>query len=105
MDMPSTVQKYFWDVESAFLDPKEQGFFIAERILEHGDPPAISWLTKSISKPVLLSVVQKSRSLSDKSRHYWSLVWNMPIHSRVCTKKPLDKTPQTPWRSLPGRHS
>lgn len=77
MKLPDFLSQYFWDVDFSALDSEHDRNFIMERILEKGDEKSVKWLQKTYQEQELASIVRNSRRLSQKSRSYWELVYNL----------------------------
>jgi len=75
--IPREFKKYFWDIDLSAADPKKQGVYILERLLEYGDSRAIKWLKDFYGLKLIKGVVAKSRKLSPKTVNYWRLVLGM----------------------------
>ncbi len=63
----------FWDTDSSKINHGKNATYILERILEMGDIPAIKWLLQRYSIRKITELMQISRNLSPKSKHFWEL--------------------------------
>ncbi len=79
--IPPTLKKYFCDVRIENVDITKHREYIASRLLEFGDEPAVLWLESRYTTDELAAVVRKSRSLSPKSRNYWKLKYDIKEHA------------------------
>lgn len=70
-NVEASVKNIFWDVNVTDLDLERHRAFIIERVLEHGDEKAVRWLFKNFPRKAIISVTEKSRRLSPKSRNFW----------------------------------
>ena len=77
MKVPENLHVYFWDVDAKELETETNGRFIAERILEKGNDEAVKWLEAIYPRTELETIVRESRRLSDKSRNYWGLLFQL----------------------------
>ena len=73
MPIPSTLHRYFWDVDPELLDSAKHERPIIERLLEKGDMESVRWMLKTYDQGRVADVVRVSRSLSPKSRNFWQL--------------------------------
>jgi len=73
----SKIKKYFWDINIRELDTSKHSNYIIERLLELGDSEAVKWLKKTYSEDTIIEVVNNSRNLSQKSRNYWEIIYNL----------------------------
>jgi hypothetical protein len=48
------------------------------RILELGNPEAVSWLQQNFTEEEIIKVVRSERRLSAKSANYWALIYSIP---------------------------
>lgn len=67
----------FWDVEIASIHLPEHAYFVTERILNFGSRKEIKWLLKNVSADAIREVITTSKSLSPKSRSFWSLFFSL----------------------------
>lgn len=95
--IPQFLKKYFWDIGFKELKLAENESFIAERILEHGDPKAISWLLKHIQKKSIKKTLLTRRVLSPKSANFWALYFGLPKDKILCLKKSYLKMRKSHW--------
>ena len=72
--LPEFLQRYFWDVKFDELSFDKHPTFIAERILNYGDPDAIRWLLSITDNQFIKTLVENSRNLNAKTRNYWQLM-------------------------------
>jgi len=98
MLLPSSFNKYFWDVRPENIDLKKNSSYIAERLLEFGDFREISWLLKTYGQEFLKQVVGKSRSLSLKSGNFYSLYFGINPKDIICLQKDYRQQHKTIWR-------
>ena len=71
--LDTAIQKYFWDVNPASVDPILHKRYVIERILDLGDEQAVAWLRRAYAKADILAVIEDSKRLSPKSRNFWRL--------------------------------
>lgn len=69
--LPTSLHRYFWDVEPNTIDLGRNAPYVIRRILEYGDIPALSWLLKHYRKPTVRAAL-KGRDLSKRARTFWS---------------------------------
>ena len=74
MELPEMLRKYFWDCSFEDLRLAQYPIFISERILNLGDMDSLRWLFSKIDKEFLIDLVNKSRNLNKKTKHYWELM-------------------------------
>jgi hypothetical protein len=67
-------RELFWDTDVTRLDLQENKQYIIERALELGDEKAVSWLFSNYTRSDIKKALRKSRNLSRKSSHYWTLI-------------------------------
>lgn len=67
------VKKYFWDVDTEYVDIREHKRYILERILELGDEEAVAWMRKNFSIDDIASTLDTTRNMSRKSINFWRL--------------------------------
>ena len=67
-------QALFWDVNPKNIDTEKNAQYIIERILDFGRDGEVKWLYHFYDKPLLKSVVAKSRSLMPETKNLWTLL-------------------------------
>jgi hypothetical protein len=67
-------RELFWDTDVTRLDLQENKQYIIERALELGDEKAVRWLFSSYTRSDIKKALRKSRNISRKSSHYWTLI-------------------------------
>jgi len=85
--IPSSFNKYFWDVKPEGIDLKKNSSYVAERILELGDFKELDWLLKVYGKEFLRQVVKESRNLSLKSANFYSLYFGINPRDILCLQE------------------
>ena len=76
--IPHTLQTFFWDIRVADFDPKMYPEYTIARILELGNPEAVSWLQQNFTEEEITKVIRSERRLSAKSANYWALIYRIP---------------------------
>ena len=68
----------FWDIRVADFDPKLYPDYTIARILELGNPEAVSWLQQVFTEEEIIKTIRSERRLSPKSANYWALIYRIP---------------------------
>jgi|SRR3989338_4345738 len=97
MKLPKFLNKYFWDVDTEFLDAEDRANYVIERILENGDTDAVNWVFSAYPKELISEVLKNSRSLSLKSAHFWSLILGVPKNEILCFSKQFRTLSRAIW--------
>ncbi len=63
-----------WDIDPDHIDLQQNKEYIIERVLELGDDAAGKWLFAKYPRSEIKKVLSRSRRISRKSAHYWSLI-------------------------------
>jgi hypothetical protein len=72
--LPEQFRRFFWDVDFDDLNFDKYPRFIAERLLNYGDPDSIKWLYSTTGISYIRSVIEQSRNLNAKARNYWQIM-------------------------------
>jgi hypothetical protein len=75
--IPNHLRPFFWDIDIDGFDPFAYPRYTIGRLLEYGNPEAISWLKKHFYEEAIKTVVRTERTLSPKSANFWGLVYNI----------------------------
>ena len=96
--LPDALKKCFWDIDFLKLNPKTHSYFIIERILEHGDKKAISWMKKNYNQKRIENVLSSSKNLSLKSANFWKTIFNLDKSKILCLRKSFRKKLNLLWK-------
>ncbi|MBI1870897.1 MAG: hypothetical protein HYS07_06875 [Chlamydiae bacterium] len=77
--LPSSLKKYFWDVNFTELKPQNRPVYIIKRILEYGDKVAVEWMFKNFKESEIKNTLCDFRGYSQKSANYWALILNINL--------------------------
>ena len=68
-------QSLFWDTDPKTLDPKKHADYIIERILDFGGITEMKWMAHQYPAWKIKQVMRNSRTVSDKAKSLWSMVF------------------------------
>lgn len=74
--LPESLRPFFWDADFHSLSAEKDSFSIISRLLELGDEPAIRFLFGVYNPEEIVSVLRRSRSLSNRSRRFWAIFFD-----------------------------
>jgi len=86
--LPKYLRPFFWDVDFKRLNIEKSSYFIINRLMEHGDEGAISFLLNAFSRKEIIHVLKNSRSLSRRSREFWKIFFDIKDQSCTPTRYP-----------------
>jgi hypothetical protein len=95
--LPEFVHRYFWDIDPTQLKVSRRRFHVIERLLEHGDLPAVRWMEERFSSQEIAQVVRRSRALSQLSANFWVKMLDIPLEEVRCLSKPFRQRYRTIW--------
>jgi hypothetical protein len=72
--VPDRFRPLFWDTSLDRIHLKKNARYIIERVLEHGDLAAFTWVQFVYPGRLILQTLRTSRRISDRSRAFW-LAW------------------------------
>ena len=75
--IPNNLIPFFWDIDTQGFDPSAYPEYTIERILELGDPEAVSWMKATFSEEQIREVIHTDRRLSPKSATFWALIYDI----------------------------
>ena len=70
----------FWDTNLEAFDPTSYPVYTIERVLEHGDERAVSWLLGLFTTEQIHDVLRTDPHLSPRSANFWALFFKLPSH-------------------------
>jgi hypothetical protein len=88
MYVPEELAALFWDTDLSTFDPRAFPDYTIFRVLEHGDRPAIRWLSTLFSEEEIRRVVRSERRLTPKSATFWALVYGIPEDEVAALRDP-----------------
>jgi hypothetical protein len=80
-------EKLFWDTNTETLDPVRHKQTIIERVLERGSWLEIQELISFYGKSEITEAAKKSRWFSDKTMHFISGYFDLPLEQMRCYKE------------------
>jgi hypothetical protein len=75
--IPNYLCSFFWDIDTDSFDPLSYPHYSIARLLEYGNPKAISWVKDQFPEEIIKDVIRTDRSLSPRSATFWALVYNI----------------------------
>lgn len=72
--VPKRLRALFWDTALENISLKSHARYVIEKVLEYGDLDAFAWLQNVYPGWQINEALLLSRGLSDKSRNFW-LIW------------------------------
>lgn len=75
MVLPTSVRRFFWDIDPKKAQPKKHSQYYIDRLLEIGDKKSVSWLQKTFGSNKIKRSLARSK-ISRKSLNYWKLVFS-----------------------------
>ena len=76
--IPLDVKPLFWDTNLENFNPTAYPEYTIFRVLEYGDRQSVSWLKEIFSDEQIQEVIHTEKRLSQKSAHFWALVYGIP---------------------------
>ena len=95
--IPAHIKPYFWEIDTKKLDPKKHPEYIIGRILEHGHPEAIQWMSNTFDRALIKKTIKNSREISRKSAEFWRLYYGLPRDQILCLRKSYQKKRSGLW--------
>lgn len=89
-----TKKSLFWDV--AKVDPRKNGKFIIERILNYGDEADFRWAKEAYGNKRVKETLLKSKVLDNKSLSFWCQYFN--LNQNKCLKNQSAKKQSWFWK-------
>ncbi len=82
-----TNKKLFWDSDIQQLNPTLHQQSIIERVLERGSWQEIKELIGYYGKPAIVEAAKQARYFSDKTTHFISGYFSIPLEQMRCYKE------------------
>jgi len=80
------LRPFFWEIDTDHFDPMLYPQYTIARLLEFGDPDAISWLREQFPEETIKNVIRADRTLSPRSANFWALVYGIPSEDVAALK-------------------
>lgn len=97
--LPSSLRKYFWDVDVKQLNIGVHKDYVIERILEFGDLKAFRWLNSVFDSSQIIRVIMNSKQISIKSANFYSLYFKLNLKEVLCLQKDFQDKHRIFWYS------
>ena len=95
--IPEGMRSLFWDINIDGFKPQNYPEYTILRVLEFGDPAAVSWLLGAFSEKVIESVIRNDRRLSRKSANFWALAYKLPQEEVAALREQPDGERPDRW--------
>ena len=82
-----TNERLFWDSDIQKMDPVLHRQAIIERVLERGSWSEIKELIEFYSRPAIIESAKRARYFSDKTTHFISGYFAIPLEQMRCYKE------------------
>jgi hypothetical protein len=82
-----TNEHLFWDSDAKLIDPQIHQQSIIERVLERGSWAEIKELIEFYGKEEIVTTAKKARWFSDKTTHFISGYFQIPLEQMRCFKE------------------
>ena len=76
--IPKHLYTLLWDTNPETFDPGAHSVYTINRVLEHGDEAAVSWLLGEFTIERIRDALRTDASLSPRSADFWALVFDVP---------------------------
>jgi hypothetical protein len=86
--LPESLRPFFWDADFHRLSVRKDSFSIISRLLELGDEAAVKTLFGLYGPEEMIPVLRTSRSLSGRSRRFWTLFFESGDQACTATRYP-----------------
>lgn len=83
-ELPEFLRPLFWDTNFDRLRIAGHEQYIIKRMLELGDLPEVRWMMRRFPRQQIVETLRRSRGISRKSAHFWSLVLGVPPEEVRC---------------------
>tara|TARA_R110002096_G_scaffold235951_2_gene426293 strand:- start:37 stop:321 length:285 start_codon:yes stop_codon:yes gene_type:complete len=81
MDLSKEI---FWDVDQSLLDFERNCRFVIERVITRGKLSDLRKIMKYYGDQVIIEEAKKIRALDQKSLHFLSIIFSIPIGDFRC---------------------
>lgn len=95
--LPSSLYRYFWNVNPQEINPQKHWQSVISRILELGDERACHYVIRSFPRDMIIETIKNSRELSAKSATFWALIFNINQSDVKCLRKEFPNPPAKVW--------
>lgn len=95
--IPSSFNKYFWDVAFKKIDSQKNSVFVAERLIELGDLEQLKWLKSTYGVEFLKEIVKRSRRLSQKTANFFAIYFGINPEDILCLQKDFRQKHKAIW--------
>jgi hypothetical protein len=94
----ASLAKYFWDVDVAKIDFKNDYQYVINRLLDKGNLAAASWVLHNYSPELITKTLKTRRDFSPKSGTFWANYLNIPLTEVACLKPSYRQSRKQLWK-------
>jgi len=93
------VNRLFWDIDPATVDPSTHRVFILDRVLEYGNLQSVRWAEQNYGLAGIREyfLARGQRVLSAKTRAFWTAVLGLSNESCTTTSSAPRNNPLWPY--------
>lgn len=95
--IPKRFQVYFWDVDTARLNPSKKPYFVVQRLLNKGNDEAVRWLFKTFPVETIKKTFSIMRDFDAKTGVFWANFLQLPKADVACLQEPYRSQRKSHW--------
>ena len=97
MKIPTSLHRFFWDINIKKLDPKNKPHFVINRLLDKGNVEAVKWVRENYTKNQIKETFTHIRDFNPKVGRFWALFLKIPQEEVVCLQPSYLKMRRMHW--------
>ncbi|MDO8451464.1 MAG: hypothetical protein Q7S76_01210 [bacterium] len=95
--LPSTLHRFFWDVDASTVNPSTHPHYVINRLLDKGDLAAARWVLKNFSREDIVETLRTIRDFSPWNGRFWSRYLAVPEEEVACLQPSYLKMRRMHW--------
>lgn len=97
VSLPSTLYRFFWDVQAENVNPSVHPHFVINRLLDKGNLDAARWTLRNFPKETIVETLRKMRDFSPWNGRFWARYLHVPEEEVACLHPSYLKMRRMHW--------
>lgn len=95
--IPSSLHRFFWDVDATKLNPSEYPLYVINRLLDKGNLEAARWVLRNFSKEMIVDSMKHGAPMLAINATFWSHYFDVSL-CEMPKPIPYHRKPSGLWR-------
>ncbi len=95
--IPPSLYRFFWDVDSAKVNPRTSPEYVINRLLDKGNLEAARWVLHAMPRQIVIDAFKNRRDFSPRTGTFWAQYLGISEKEVACLNPSYLKTRRQHW--------